>query len=115
MLKCLEKILTRPKWKLELEWIFFAKAFEVSCITIWSYMKLEDVQQVLPMLMPENFMNKFVFIWGCEQCSKTTHQISPKSHYYLKDLKCVYYGCHRLFYGKEDQTLLIDDEPMKAL
>jgi hypothetical protein len=60
-------------------------------------------------------MNQFVFIWGHEQCSKMTSQISLGSHYYLKDLKFVYYGCRRLFYGKEDQTLLIDDELSKVL
>jgi len=27
----------------------------------------------------------------------------------------VYYVCHGKDYGKEDQTLLIDDEPNKAL
>jgi hypothetical protein len=42
-------------------------------------------------------------------------QISPKSHYYLKDLKRTYYGCRGLLYGKEDQTLLINDEPNKVL
>jgi len=57
MLKCLEKMLTRPKWKLELEWrIFFVKTFQRFHITIWSCMKLEDVLEVLPMLMPESFL-----------------------------------------------------------
>jgi hypothetical protein len=42
-------------------------------------------------------------------------QISLGSYYYLKDLKIVYYNCHGLPYGKEDQTLLINDEPSKAL
>ncbi len=94
---------------------FLMKAFEKIYIVIWSYMKLEDVLKVLPMFMLENFMDQCVFIWGREQCSKMAGQISPKSHYYLKDLKHVYYGCHGLPYGKEDQTLLIDDEPNKVL
>ncbi len=51
---------------------------------------------------------------GHEQWSKTSSQISPRSYYYLKDLKRVYYGCHGLPYGKENQTLLIDDEPSKT-
>jgi hypothetical protein len=38
-------------------------------------------------------------------------EISLGSHNYLKDLKCVYYTCHGKDYGKEDQTLLINDEP----
>jgi hypothetical protein len=35
-------------------------------------------------------------------------------YYYLKDLKHVYYACHGKDYGKEDQTLLIDDELSKV-
>jgi hypothetical protein len=42
-------------------------------------------------------------------------EITPKSYYYIKDLKHMYYACHGLFYGKDDQTLLIDDEPSKVL
>jgi hypothetical protein len=78
-------------------------------------MKFEDVLEVLPMLMLESFLDQFVFIWGREQCSKTFGEISPESHCYLKDLKHVYYVCHGKDYGKEDQTLLIDDEPNKVL
>jgi hypothetical protein len=77
-------------------------------------MKLEDVLEVFPMLMPKSFLDRFVFIWGHEQCSKTSSEISPKSHYYLKDLKHVYYACHGKDYGKEDQILLINDEPNKV-
>jgi hypothetical protein len=47
------------------------KAFQKFHIAIWSCMKLEDVLEVLPMLMLESFLNWFLFIWGCEQCSKT--------------------------------------------
>jgi hypothetical protein len=77
-------------------------------------MKLEDLLKVLPMFMPKTFLEWFVFIWGHEQCSKISGQILPKFHYYLKDLKRMYYACPRLPYGKEDQTLLIDDESTKA-
>jgi hypothetical protein len=42
-------------------------------------------------------------------------EITPESYYYLNDLKNVYYVCRGLPYGKEDQTLLINDEPNKAL
>jgi hypothetical protein len=94
---------------------FLTKAFEKYCIVIWSCMKLEDVVKVLPMLMLENFMDRFVFLRGCEQCSKMAGQISLESHYYLKDLKRVYYGCCGLPYGKQDQTLLIDNEPNKVM
>jgi hypothetical protein len=76
-------------------------------------MKPEDVLEVLPMLMVESFLDQFIFIWGREQCSQTSSEISPMSHYYLKDLKHVYYACHGKDYG-EDQTLLIDDEPNKV-
>ncbi len=52
---------------------------------------------------------------GREQWSKTSSQISPRSYYYLKDLKRVYYGCCGLPYGRENQTLLIEGEPCKTL
>jgi hypothetical protein len=45
---------------------FLVKAFEEIYVAIWSCMKLENVLKVLPMFMPENFLNWFVFIWGCE-------------------------------------------------
>ncbi len=63
----------------------------------------------------QSFLDRFVFFWGCEQCSKMFGEISHVSHYYLKDLKCVYYVCHGKDYGKEDQTLLINNEPNKVL
>jgi hypothetical protein len=78
-------------------------------------MKLENVLENLPMFMPKNFMDEFIFIWGCEQCSKTIGEISPKSRCYFKDLKDVYYGCHGLLYGKENQTLFIDDKLHRTL
>jgi hypothetical protein len=78
-------------------------------------MKLEDVLEGFPMLIPKTFLERFVFIWGHEQCSKMSSQISYGSYYYLKDLKIMYYNCCGLPYNKEDQTLLIDDEPNKAL
>jgi hypothetical protein len=93
---------------------FLAKTFEKFYIVIWSCMKLEDVLGVLPMFMLENFVDQFNFIWGCEQCSKTVGQISLGSHYYLKDLKRIYDGCHGFPYRKEDETLFIDDELNKA-
>jgi hypothetical protein len=69
---------------------FLSKAFQKFHIAIWSCKKLEDVLEVLPMLMFESFLDWFVFIWGCEQCSKTSSEISLGSHYYLKDLKhCI--------------------------
>ncbi len=93
---------------------FLVHAFEMFYIPIWSCMKLKDVLEVLPMFIPNMFVDQFVFIWGCEQCSKTSGQIFPRSYYYLKDLKHVYYGCRGLLYGKENQPLLIDDEPNKT-
>ncbi len=45
---------------------FLVKAFEKFYVEIWSYMKLKDVLEVLPMLMLENFMGWFFFIWGHE-------------------------------------------------
>ncbi len=104
---------TKVEVKARME-IFLNKGFQKFHIVIWSCMKLEDVLEVLPMFMLESFLDQFIFIWGCEQCSKTSSEISFGSYYYLKDLKRVYYACHVKDYGKEDQTLLIDDEPNKA-
>ncbi len=93
---------------------FHVKAFEKFYTAIWSCMKPEDVLEVFLMFMLKNFVDQSIFIRGCGQCSKMASQISPRSHYCVKDLKRIYYGCHGLPYGKEDQTLLIDDEPSKA-
>jgi len=56
---------------------FLAHAFEMFYITIWSCTKLKDVPEVLPMFIPNTFVDQFVFIWGCEQCSKTSSQNFP--------------------------------------
>jgi hypothetical protein len=45
---------------------FLAKAFEKFYVEIWSYMKLKDVLEVLAMLMLENFIGWFFFIWEHE-------------------------------------------------
>ncbi len=90
----------------------FLKRFYV---IIWSYMKLEDVLEVLPMLMLEKFLNEFIFIWEHEQCSKTCGEITLRSYYYIKDLKRVYYASRGLPYWMEDQTLLIDDKLSETL
>ncbi len=90
---------TKIKAKME---NFMSKAFQKFHMAIWSCMKLEDVLEVFPMFMPKSFLYQFIFIWGREQCSKMFGEISPGSHYYLKDLKHVYYACRRKDYGKED-------------
>ncbi len=105
----MSKIEVRVKLKKKI-----VNAFKKFHIKIWSYMKLKDVLEVPPMLMPKTFVGWLIFIQGCEQCSKTYDIISPGSYYYLKDLQQVYYVCCGLPYGKEDQTLLINDEPNKA-
>jgi hypothetical protein len=45
---------------------FLSKAFKKFYIAIWSYMRLVDVLEVLPLLMLEEFVDQFMFIWGCE-------------------------------------------------
>jgi len=45
---------------------FLSQVFKYFYIAIWSCMKLEDVLEVLPMLMPKTFLEQFVFVWGCE-------------------------------------------------
>jgi hypothetical protein len=92
-----------------------SNVFKNFYIAIWSCMKLEDVLEVLPMLMLKKFVDEFVFIWGCEQCSKTFGQIIMGSYYSIKNLKHVYYACCGLPYGIDDQTLLINDKPSKTL
>ncbi len=57
---------------------FLSIALKYFYIAIWSCMKLEDMLEVLPMLIPKIFLEWFVFIWGCEQCSKTFGQISSQ-------------------------------------
>jgi hypothetical protein len=42
-------------------------------------------------------------------------QLTTGNYYCLKDLSCVYSTCQGLPYGKEDQTLFIDDKPNKVL
>jgi len=53
-------------------------------------MLLEDVMQVLPLLVSQEFADQFVFIWGCEQCTMTLGQLIVGTYYYLKDLNHLY-------------------------
>jgi len=53
------------------------------------------------------------FLWGHEQYLMTLSQFIVGNYYCLKDLNHVYSACQGLPYGKEDQTLLIDDERTK--
>jgi hypothetical protein len=54
---------------------FLSKATQKFHIIIWFYMKFEDLLEVLPLFMPESFLDRFVFIWGHEQCSKMSNEI----------------------------------------
>jgi len=45
---------------------FLSQAFEHFYIVIWSCMLLEDVLEILALLMPKDFVDQFVFVWGCE-------------------------------------------------
>jgi hypothetical protein len=78
-------------------------------------MLLEDVLEILPLLMPKTFINQFVFVWGREQCTITTGQLTHLVYYYLRDLDQIQFACQGLPYGDRDQTLFIDDESSKAL
>jgi hypothetical protein len=55
-----------------------------------------------------------MFVWGHEQCTTTTSQLTLSVYYYLKDLDWVHLACKGLFYGDKDQTMFIDDELSKA-
>jgi hypothetical protein len=78
-------------------------------------MKLEDVLEVLPMLMLENLLDQFVFIWGCEQCSKRSSEISPQVSLLFKgfETSVLYLPWTTLWEG--GSNILIDDEPNKVL
>ncbi len=65
--------------------------------------------------MPKTPIDEFVFIWGHEQCITIMGQLTCSIYYYLKDSDQVHLTCRGLLYGDMDQTLLIDDEPSKAL
>jgi len=45
---------------------FLSSTFINIYIAIWSCMLLEDVMQVLPLVMPQVFVDQFFFIWGHE-------------------------------------------------
>ncbi len=49
-------------------------------------MKLEDVFKVLPMLIPNMFVDQLDFNLDANNV--------PRSYYYLKHLKRVHYDCH---------------------
>jgi hypothetical protein len=58
---------TKVEVKARMESFLMTKAFERFHVTkVWSCMKFEDVLEVLPMLIPKDFLSLFVFIWGCE-------------------------------------------------
>ncbi len=69
---------------------FFFRTFKKNNIVIWSYMLLEDVMEVLRLLMIEKFVDQFLKIFACEQCTMTLGQLT---YYYLKDLHHVYFAC----------------------
>jgi hypothetical protein len=61
---------------------FLSWAFKKHYIGIWSCMLLEDVMEVLHLLMLEKFVDQFLFIFGCEQCTRILGQLT---YYYWKD------------------------------
>jgi hypothetical protein len=115
MNESLEKILTRGKWKWKLESRISSLMLSIVFTLQFSFVWNLDVLEVFPMFILIFFLEWFILIWEREHCSNTSNQISLGSYYYLKDLKKMYYNRHELPYGKENQTLLIDDKPSKAL
>ncbi len=94
---------------------FLTHAFKKFYIGIWSCVLIDDVMEVLTLLLQQDFIDQFVFIWGREQCSMRLSQFIVGNYYCLKDLSCVYFVCRGLPHGKENQILLIDDEPSETL
>jgi hypothetical protein len=43
---------------------FFTNALKKFYIGIWSCMLIEDVMEVFTLLLPQDFIDQFVFIWG---------------------------------------------------
>ncbi len=62
--------------------IFFLKCSK-KYITIWFCMLLEDMMQVLPLLMPQVFVDQLVFIWRCKKCTRMLDQFIIGTYYYL--------------------------------
>jgi hypothetical protein len=81
---------------------FLTHAFKKFYIEIWSCMLIEDVMEVLTLLLMQDFIDQFVFIWGHEQCSITLGQLTIRNYYCLKDLSRVYFAYRKLSYGKEN-------------
>jgi hypothetical protein len=54
---------------------------------------IEDVMEVFTLLLPQDFIDQFVFIWGCEQCSMTSNQLKARNYYCFKDINHMYSAC----------------------
>jgi hypothetical protein len=50
---------------------FLTHAFKKFYTGIWSCMLIEDVMEVFTLLLSQDFIDHFVFIWGHEQCLMT--------------------------------------------
>ncbi len=59
-------------------------------VVIWFCMLLKDIHELLPLLMPKQFVRKFAFVWGKDKCSQTLGRITITLTYYLKDLNVEY-------------------------
>lgn len=68
------------------------------------------------LLMPNQFIHKFVFVWGQQKCFQRLGKTTSTLGYYLTDLSIVYlkFGSRfRLLI--EDHRFIIDDEPNKVI
>jgi hypothetical protein len=64
---------------------FLVRAFKRFYIAIWLYMLIEDIMEVLTLLLLQDFINQFVFIWGREYCSTTSGQFTTGIYYCFKN------------------------------
>jgi len=64
---------------------FLARAFKRFYIVVWPYMLIEDIMEVLTLLLLQNFIDQFVFIWGHEKCCMTLSQFNTGICYCLKN------------------------------
>ncbi len=59
---------------------FLICAFKKFYIGIWSCMLMEDDMEVLTLLLSQDFIDQFFFIWGREQSSMTSSQFMTRNY-----------------------------------
>ncbi len=110
---CGGEILRLTKWKLqELKWKFsFLKHLKKLYFKLL-FLLLKNVMWVFPCWCYKYLL---INLFSFGDVNSVLVNSPSKKTLYFKDLKCVYFACQGLSYGKEDQMLFIDNELIKAL